>query len=676
MSSLIYLLSWRCVLQLVFCIAATLLLTSNGCHTPPWRQAAVELDYVADYLDEWGYATTSEPLLVENTGQFALNDLNRSTVDYIDAARTGVGGSIRRSFEQARDTQTAVRLKADIDRLLAELAAPGVTSAVAATLDSATGAGPDSDNAAGEGGEPDQTDPAFSSDLPLDRPAKATLSNNKFTKLLELGPMPAGLTERQSLIVGVNDKVTENILKYLVNPGQGVGDNKRVFIGVLQVSIQPGWRTRQGYIADINIVPFYARQGANGREFSRKSNVRAQPFVISAFPSLEAQTLDLRSSIRSQIATATYIAALLEFAGSSLQAEQLRDEIKRLEYDAATRNPIPIISSYSNGASFGYQVRPTFQALVDPADRRSQPGNLLQPVSFPALVVFICDKDELEPQNAGGQGWNEIELLVNSRWVPADNSGKRITFSESKRAKVAHHLNEANRLIFHSDIWKMYHENTSSRTALELRGRYNMYESIGVGVTRYSLIPVRNPRIAREPGSATITSIYPSVGWKNADTVISIEGTNFAHQGQSIVRQVTVGGVPVDYVVTGKGTLVAIVPQGSFNDQTADTAVANLPVTITTTMNVVAATNAISFTKLRAERPSPQAKPSISLKRDVAGRVTDIEVAPNGGAVTAESMLEQIRWVLESEQCSDDVKVRLKFEVAEADPASKPSGNK
>jgi hypothetical protein len=239
--------------------------------------------------------------------------------------------------------------------------------------------------------------------------------------LLELGPLPSAISERKAQLIGINDKIAENILEYLVNP-KDIPSNKKVFIGVLQVSCNPGWRTKQGYIGDVKIFPEYAKaqevKGNNGPYLLSYQKDRHQPMVVSAFPFIEAQTLDLRNSYRQQVAFATYLAGVFQAQGATTQAQMMSDFVDRLEGDAASRNVLPVISSYSDGRTFGYQIIPAFQALGEPTDYESGPENILHPVTFPALVLIVADKKELTSEKEGGRGWTHLALNVTSQWIP------------------------------------------------------------------------------------------------------------------------------------------------------------------------------------------------------------------------------------------------------------------
>lgn len=723
-------------------ITSAAILTSGlvvGC-LAHWQKAAMELDKVAKYVEEFGTVTVSEPLLIENKGQFTIK-YDRPVKEYVDSARTGVQGAVRRSSQETLDVQSAFRVRADLTSLLSSLQAAqpekspllsrlenqlltgvgtvgtfgnqllagaasiptlqsvydqiptivplesmtpeqkalhavigtALSQAASATPETPSGgtstpteedssknppqgAGPDTD-AAQETGEVTQTPPAFESLLPLDRPAKDVLSSQTFTAPLEIGDLPKQISERKALLIGVNDKATENILKYFLNPGRGAAGDKRAFFAVLQISCNPGWRTRSGYIAEANVKVSYAKEKADwdGKgspvTSSRATPGRPQPFIVSVFPMLESQTLDLRNSIRSQIALATQLGVLLSAAGADAQSELLADYARRLEYDAATRNAIPLVTSYSNGTNFGYQIRPVFQALEQPADIESAAGRVLHPTAFPAVIMVILEKSELKPESEGGGGWTDIEFMVNARWSPAKRRWFTKRYCETKQLKNANRLDGIREHLIKVVSPKIAQGDgldIQSHTAQELLRRYKLYESLGQGVTRFSELPL----IPSVPSPAAITRVEPSEGWINADTALAIRGDNFAHSNnKSIVKQVIVGGVNCEFIVAGKKSIVALVPAGAFDGDPNPQ-----DVTVVTTLNTDTKSGAVSFTRTRNYPPPDY--PNITVTRDAEGRVTGIEIDGEGGATTRE-LLNAIRSILERENCCDNVEINF-----------------
>lgn len=631
------------LLVLGVCVGVAAFIAAGCAPRAHWQVAASKLDDVAAAVDGFGTVAASEPLLVRDTGQFAI-DVNRPVTDYIDAARTGVQGSARRSSERALDVSQKFQARADVTSVFNPLLAAGAAAPA-----------------------PPTAPPAVDVTLPSDRPARGTLSSPTFTKPLDQ-VFPTGLSERQALLVGVNDKITEGILKFLVHPGT-ISSNKKVFVGLLQISCQPGWRTRKGYVADVNIAFSYAKKAdvpptpaapgvgvkgtTNGSGFVSSLAVpgRVQPFTVAAFPSLESQTLDLRNSVRSQIAFANQLALVLKAGAADAQAQQLIDFANRLENDFASRNPIPVLTSYSNGASLGYQIRPSFQALAEPSSKDAGAGEILSPVSFPALFLLVCEEQELKD-------WTHVEVLVSSRWVPASKANSSNRFGEADRVANARRMDDAmNELRAAANAYpsEFGPDGISSYTAQELRRRLRLYEFAGVGVTRYSELP-RTPAPAG-PAAPTIAAVEPHSGWKNDLTVLAIRGGGFADDSTPIVKRVIVGGIDCDFSVAGGGALVATVPSGAFDTGRGKAAAPAQAVTVVTTRGIVtsAPPDVIVFDKERDESPSPT-RPTIALQRDALGRVTSVVVSGDD-KVSSADLLAAIRSILEHETCCEDVNV-------------------
>jgi len=412
------------------------------------RSAAKSLDKIDKYLERFGTASVSSMLIVEDKGQFAL-DYNQPTSEYVSKARTGYQGAAQRFYQYSRDVQQAQVSQIDAEEAAkaALLGGPEGKALLDAGLKVATGlgvtgAGPDTAAALLEREEVEQGPPAFESKLKPNA-AAAVLNSPKFSDPLPDIAPPTELSERRALLVGVNDKITENILKYLAHP-EGVPSNKLLYIGILEVSVNPGWGTREGYMADVVITPEYTKyvpdsaagaveaEALNPPDSSsalnsldgyylreNKSDITGhQPVPLAAFPLLEAQTLDLRNSERTQDAFVSYLASLMLASGVSEQNETLTSLVERLEYDSASRSPIPLVTSYSSGDSFGFQFMPAFQALADPADKYRGSANVLHPYSFPAMVLLQCERSEVMPVEDGGLGIRHIRLNVSSRWIP------------------------------------------------------------------------------------------------------------------------------------------------------------------------------------------------------------------------------------------------------------------
>src|SRR5205823_6563482 len=88
---------------------------------------------------------------------------------------------------------------------------------------------------------------------PLENPPAVTV-NASFTNpqfagagaLLPQGVSPT-LSIRTAIVLGANDKLTEKILRNMADPSHYSKNVDIVFV-IVQVSCNPGWRTKENYI--------------------------------------------------------------------------------------------------------------------------------------------------------------------------------------------------------------------------------------------------------------------------------------------------------------------------------------------------------------------------------------------------------------------------------------------
>ncbi len=309
--------------------------------------------------------------------------------------------------------------------------------------------------------------------LPERHPAQDVFASDKFTKFMKLlGNEPAaGMSNRAAIITAAGDKATEAMLRFLGNPAEAMKfKDKAVLFGVSMVSVNPGHRTYRGYAADISVtVEFeytearlsliqllqdkgdasvqkmiaWVKDAHNGSapstEFgsdglSDPPELWAEPeegdieaFVAAVSPMTETQALDLQSSLRKQKAYAVRIALALSGLGLDAQSQIFRDWVERIEQDVATRSAFNAVTAYSNsGAIFGFQITPRLKALSDPSSEKARPDMILDPLTFPVLVIIGIDREHLlrirdidsscpifvEPA---------IRFRQTSRWLPVGN---------------------------------------------------------------------------------------------------------------------------------------------------------------------------------------------------------------------------------------------------------------
>jgi hypothetical protein len=360
-------------------LVAGALLALTGCSS--YYCVASDLDEVDEHLDEWGTASVSEVLLVKDQGQFRF-EFDEDERQYFLRAKTEVQGAVSRFYEQVLEGKTSVRGTHEEGSEATDLALPGEENVV----------------------------------TERENQAKGVLSSEQFLEFQALLSSQPTLSDSDALRLAFSANTTERILNYLSNP-TGLPADKVLFAGVTQVSCNPGWRTRSGYVADINVRPSYVVKGADGDYTMVEGD---SPYVLGLFPLLESQTLELRNSEREQLAWLVYLSGLFRQAGGVAQVDQLVEYVERVQFDAVTRTPRPIVVSYSNGETFGFRLYPVVQALGAPLSQDSETDETLLPTSFPAAVFVICEREELERLKPTS-GSLEIGFSTTTRWVPVEN---------------------------------------------------------------------------------------------------------------------------------------------------------------------------------------------------------------------------------------------------------------
>lgn len=371
------------------------------------KPIADDLDPVARGLDEYGTISMSTPLLTEPDASFAFN-LNRTGQQYYTDARSDINGEAAGSTQQSAVSSSGTQVQVDMQKLVQEAVAAatgGATSLLSAA------AGP-------------TTLPAINVNvLPTTQSATSALSSDRFTAAMGLlkGPAPV-MENRAAIITAAGDSATQAMLNFLVGPNlAGKFKDKRVLLGVSMVAVRPGSTTANGYDASVAQTFIYTyRKARSATEYRIRHDPALRqriedeavpssyvfgpqtdaksPLVAAVSPMAETQTLDLQNSLRKQRQQATKIAAALAGFGLGVQAQALNDWVNRTENDTATISGMNVVSAFAHGANIcGFSVAPRLRALTDPANQiaANTSAMVLDPVSFPALVLIGIDMDDL-----------------------------------------------------------------------------------------------------------------------------------------------------------------------------------------------------------------------------------------------------------------------------------------
>ena len=264
---------------------------------------------------------------------------------------------------------------------------------------------------------------------------QSVFSSGQFTGFLGLldklkAPNPV-INNKAALTIAAGDQVTESIFRLLGNPSEAAKfAGRRVFFGVCTVSVNPGYRTKKGYAADLGIltrfefrearievverlvqdknhIPAIARAalvvdyGLNSTrslkelccedlaqmvgDFQKKSggerikalkagiptnllNTGASaPLAMAVSPLADVTVLDEASSLRNQTDFGLSLAGVLRQAGLQAQASAVEQYARRRESDARTRTALASVTAYSAGGGlFGWTVGPRFRAVGNP----------------------------------------------------------------------------------------------------------------------------------------------------------------------------------------------------------------------------------------------------------------------------------------------------------------------
>jgi hypothetical protein len=384
------------------------------------------LDRIDRAIEEWGRASVSGFALIDNIsvngrGFFNLN-YNQPTEFYVAQVRQNVQGAlatlVQKTFTgqlQAQLTQNQISLAPSPPKSTNSPAAstnspaPGLTNSPAP---SATNAGP-----------------------------------SGYLGLLSQAGASPQLSENDVLKGGATDKETERVLNFMSDP-TSLPSNQRAYLAVMQVSISPGWRTKQGYVGEVQLSFRYGAaveamkqrlkelteklghppktennieitaEMLEGGMLQDDSVIKALgipstfPGVLSVFPFADAQALDFRSSLQKQLNMLLQISASLQTVSPKLQAQLLASYQKLARQDSASRNLLPLVVPSSRGGDVTFRFDPEFQALAQPGNPESKPGQVLEPSSFPALIVLVCEEEEILRNDT-------ILATTETRWLPA-----------------------------------------------------------------------------------------------------------------------------------------------------------------------------------------------------------------------------------------------------------------
>jgi hypothetical protein len=359
--------------------------TSKGIASTNYTESAkLTRDTVADALDrirnkveEWGVVTISAPVAVLDESAFYVPDNIVSPNEAYKSAQTEVQASAVQATEVGVSNQLGTTLTPAMVIPSARPPKGGTVTQNTTTTTTATSP-PGAANP-----PPNPND----QDLPPAPTPGGTITP------LNLGTIPAPTKSVAAALREAQDNAMRQDIYTQMSYPKEIEGYDHVIFAIVEVSCNPGWRTKEHYIADCSASLEYFN--LRDREHL-SSKYRRAPTVFSVLPLLDAQTLELANSQREVTQLAFQLAALLPAHGVNIKAKDLFQFVRRYSRDLRSRTPIPVVNSYSSGGTFGFRFSPSFQAMRDPAQKNARAANVLLPTSFPALITVIIHDADLE----------------------------------------------------------------------------------------------------------------------------------------------------------------------------------------------------------------------------------------------------------------------------------------
>lgn len=378
-------------------------------------------------LEEWGSVTVSAPIIMREAGEFNLGKESDfpNALQYINLALTSAQGGVSQSTSTAFSNQLDLTVTPtfSIDPLSGakvtrtntdgSLTPDTVANGTAITLTDKLAPGTPG-GTAGTFAPPGSLIVGPNGSAPVLKPgANGTPTFNTTSSFM--------LSGSQAAMIGTNAKISEMLMRTMADPPQRLFTNPafQLHFAIVQVSCNPGWRTRENYIADVSATCEYFDTRTTDEVTGMPGKVLKcpgrSPLVFSVLPLIDAQTLELQNSERRLTQLAASLSAAYPTAAANLKGRDLIQFVKQFQKDTQTVTPRTVANSYSAGSTFGFRLMPSLTALKDPARSGSKPANILQATSFPVLVtVVVSKKDVLE------LGANSVRVSIANRWLIND----------------------------------------------------------------------------------------------------------------------------------------------------------------------------------------------------------------------------------------------------------------
>lgn len=486
--------------------------------------AALALERMRKHLEEWGTVNVSQPLIYPVNGQFSLGADNEFS-----------------SFKEYYTSELA-----NVTASAGQLDQMALAASASATYNTPQFTSPPAQNTGSQANTPGQpaNTPGANPQFPYAAPATTTpseaptsqakgyLEQQTFRKPGDLlRAVPNGNSPRSAINQSVTDKITELLLRKLANP-PAAGDGSKLFLAIFQVTCNPGWRTLKGYMADVFVHWEYAQRFPNGDVSLSLSKSGEAPSVVAILPLVDAQNMDLNNSQRELYSLIASLAASGAFGGGNAAGKGVLDYIHSYQKDAASRNAMPVVNSYSTQKGMGFRFSPSFVAISDPARKKSPAANVLIPTSFPVLAV-------LSMRDPTQQGYNELATQVNFRWLVRD---RYISLYPWKWHLPERRENEGRRLLVAHEADGAYKKVRNARDELAKDPDRNLYTNAQYQFLRtdldemvykmganWSYSPIGS--FFKKSDQPKITSCEPQKIDPTIDAIVKISGENLKADG-------------------------------------------------------------------------------------------------------------------------------------------------
>ena len=647
---------------------------------------AKAIEALRTQIEEWGTVNVSEMLIYPVDDQFKLDkDENFPTAkDYITAERTNVSAAVSQLSEKIFTGRAAVNFK----ETPPALPTGGATTKGTGSTAPATGttAQPAGSTTTGSG-----SDAATMPDLPQ-LSATDYLSKKTFEPLG--GLFAAGTTmtipERQAVLLGTGDKITELLARKLANPPKPA-DGRKLYLAIFQVTCNPGWRTLQGYMADVFINMEYAQIENHKPVRLSLDEDNTQCSVVAALPLVDAQNMELRNGQREMVGLLAALSASGAVPAGSAAGKGVAEYVNRYQKDSASRNAMPVVNSYATGKGLGFRFSPSFLAIGDPTQKKGRAVNQLIPTSFPVLAIIAIDPKEVKGTGGkdGGGGYNALTTRVSNRWFLRDRRVSLLPWDwhmpkrrddEARRLERTQAAMDAYKALGVSAEGGSYDDLTFQMQRTDLLE----LEQKLLGKWTYTALPAE--LFAEGPKAPSVTGIRPALINPDFDNVLVIRGSNFSGDGLKVFcggRECEVASVP------GPNVIIAIAKAGKFSTQDAPAggggaaadpeipppvvgkdvkplkghgAVAaaapatprNAEVVVVTKGGSSAGTVGLPPKKNDPPKPDDPTARSIGLKRDDKGRITALEFNETE-TIKGDKLIEAIGRILAPEESAPKV---------------------